>query len=238
MTSDTINIQASYNEKDIENWLYAHPQYIGSELRPYLAVSEWVHKQYTLPSGIADLIGMCIDGRLIVVEVKNVPLNKAALTQVSRYRYDLQRIAERFVDYPRLKDGTPHVYAMIIGPSIDPQTHIEAHALDVAVMCFQVQFWVHCYSQDYRMIDESEKINLQLEILASRREWDVLGKRLADVEPDELDQEIEEIADNDRNGIPEWYGDQRMVDVLAAECPYPSEPVGLEWVVNDAVEEE
>lgn len=232
MSEQISGITLQYTEKDIELWLFARPQYVGSDAWPDLDVAEWIGRQYQLPSGIADLVGITSRGQLVVIEVKNVPINKAALTQVSRYRYDLMCVANRFASYPRHLDGRPEVFAMVIGPSIDEQTHIEAYALDIAVMCFDVQAWVACHSVDYRVRHQSEQHQQQIEAIAARPEWDTLGARVVDF----LTAEIEDVASRVANEIPDYIGGVRLVDALAAECPYPHDPADREWQVADDTE--
>lgn len=177
MEEQRLRLKVEYTEKDIEDWLFYHPKYIGSDNLRDLNIVKWIGRQYNLPSGIADLIGLSEDGALVVVEVKNAPINKAALAQITRYRQDLIYIAERFVDYPRYSDRMPKVYAVLFGPSIDLQTHFDAYAMHITVMCFEVRVWVDCASMDYRINDHREQWLGEIDHVATRPEWEVLGSR-------------------------------------------------------------
>lgn len=119
------------SEKDIENWLYENPEVIG--FVPGRGVKRWFGRQYALPSGIADLIGVMASGALLVIEVKNVAINKAAILQVCRYAADIEQI--------HLYSGSaePSILKMVVGPSVDGQTFIEALACDVSIFSFTPQ---------------------------------------------------------------------------------------------------
>jgi len=161
-------------EKDIEDWLYANPESVPSS---YLGgdITKWIGRQYTMPSGIADLIGVRENGMVVVVEVKNVPINKAAVLQVCRYQYDLKCIISERMDYLHLTDGNePLVEMVLVGPSIDAQTFAEARAVNVTVHTFEVSFKVEVSSlswgDEYR-----HHVREQISEIAARPEWDIFG---------------------------------------------------------------
>lgn len=116
-------------EKDIEDWLYAHPGVVSRRYEND-AIDKWIGRQYNLPSGVADLIGVRGSGRLVVIEVKNVAINKAAILQVCRYADDLKYIVSHRANYPYVAaGGEPQIEMVVVGPSIDSQTFTEAQAV-------------------------------------------------------------------------------------------------------------
>lgn len=132
-------------EKDIEEYLWQHPSQCG--------VDYWLKRQFAVPSGIIDLIGVTEDDDLVVVEVKNTPIDANALAQVSRYAYDIWMIRQMFVNQ---KADKPRVYRMVVGKSIDTRTMLEAEALSIQVSTFAVelrldispQSWAEHYMQE------------------------------------------------------------------------------------------
>jgi len=162
-------------EKDIEEWLFQNPPSLDYG---WGTVERWFGRQYQLPTGIADLIGVTERGTLVVIEVKNVAINKAAVLQVCRYASDLQEIAQYRMSYPREYPGkdwsAPSVRKVIIGPSIDAQTYNEALSCGVYVMTFVSQMTLTIsglgWSMDYR--EEREK---QFEKISWGEEWKAFG---------------------------------------------------------------
>jgi hypothetical protein len=135
-----------FQEKDIEDYLYAHPESIevlGSK------VKRWIKRQLKVPSGIIDLLGITYKGYLIVVELKNVQVDAKAITQVCRYAHDIQQIAEVYdgsnTEIDDNGDGfipTTHVIKMIVGPSISDCAFTECDACQVLYRQFSVNFSV------------------------------------------------------------------------------------------------
>lgn len=120
--------QVNIAEKDIENWLWENPQAI--QFSTGSKIERWIARQYTLPSGVLDLLGLFY-GHLVVVEVKNTTIKPEALTQVCRYAYDLERIASEIgVYHPPNK--------VIIGKNIETNTLKEAEALEIVIFTFEV----------------------------------------------------------------------------------------------------
>lgn len=127
-----MGVQLNLTEREIEEWIYCNPD------RLRLGIEGWIGRQYVLPSGIADLIDYTDDPLAVVIEVKNVPLNKAALAQVSRYAADVAEIVswkDRYCDWTGT--GSPFVRKVLFGPSIDRQTQLEADAMGIEVMLFE-----------------------------------------------------------------------------------------------------
>lgn len=71
-----------YNEQDIEDWLWENPQAV-----PF--VDRWVARQFVIPSGRIDLLGVAkYDKHPVIVEVKRDAITDKALAQVCRYAAD------------------------------------------------------------------------------------------------------------------------------------------------------
>lgn len=159
------------SEKDIEEWIYQNPEGFGQQILGCGPIRQWIGRQYTLPSGIADLIGVGRSGRAIVIEVKNVPINKAALTQVIRYEHDVGQILSNYAAYHN-QGGKAVVITCLVGTDIDQQTLIEADALGIHIYLFQpilnLELWSpgHVYTSDYW--EEASNI-------AERPEWRIFG---------------------------------------------------------------
>jgi hypothetical protein len=127
MDIDTTNL----TEKVIEDWLYRHPILVRASCAA--DVERWIARQCRLPSGIADLIGVVTGARLVVVEVKNEPVTKAAILQVLRYKRDIYEMSRL------VTAGYAEVHAIVIGTQIDMQTYLEAAACNVQVSVFTVE---------------------------------------------------------------------------------------------------
>lgn len=157
-------------ERDIEDWIYDNPQALS------LGIEGWIGRQYNLPSGIADLIGYRNDGLVMVIEVKNVPINKAALAQVSRYAFDVEEIVNDFADYPDFSNGArPYVQKVAVGPSIDEQTMQEATAMGVDVLLFEAAIRIRFSAM---APTETLKRRASLSHFSDRPEWSVLGRKI------------------------------------------------------------
>lgn len=169
--------RVNLSEKDIEDWLYENPGEIPLTRDNYAPIIHWIGRQYSLPSGIADLIGVRQSGLLVVIEVKNVPINKAAILQVCRYASDLISIASEIPGY-WCKDevGTANVQKVVIGPSIDRQTLCEAMAVEVKVITFaarlELDFWTHGMGKE-----EWNSWSDQMLAISRQDEWKIFGGR-------------------------------------------------------------
>lgn len=164
------------SERDIEDWIYDNPGALN------LRIAGWIGRQYKLPSGIADLIGYRDDHVVVVIEVKNVPINKAALTQVARYTYDVQDIVGDFRDYPGLVDWQrPYVQMVLAGPSIDEQTALEAEAMGIDLVIFEVALRMRLTRlAPTDIVDRG----ISLSGFSERPEWAVLGRKAWDEKGD------------------------------------------------------
>jgi len=112
-------------EKDIEDYLHSNPAALSLSND---AMFRWFGRQVTVPSGIIDLLGHTARGQLAVVEVKNVEIDAAALTQVCRYAFDVDAMIPYAVD----------VLRVVVGPHASDRIFREAEALGVEIVVFTV----------------------------------------------------------------------------------------------------
>jgi len=161
-------------EKDIEDWLFENPDKVPCSWGDR-TVERWIGRQYQLPSGIADLIGIRDDGMVVIVEVKNVSINKAAVLQVCRYADDIKHVLGNRMSYPHRRDfEEPTVEMILFGPSIDEQTLIEAQAVGVKAICFSATIQVSPWIPSLRR-EQKEAISEQQDQIAARPEWNIFG---------------------------------------------------------------
>lgn len=176
-------------EKDIEDWLYENPGAIRAKYDGG-PITKWIGRQYQLPSGVADLIGIRESNMLIVVEVKNVPINKAAILQVCRYQDDLKHIIDNRMNYPHRQDWhEPQIEMILVGPSIDGQTFTEARAVGVQVFEFSVSLDIDVNPLNWTKAHH-EAVEDQRSAISTRPEWDIFGLTISqDIEQHRLEQE-------------------------------------------------
>jgi RecB family endonuclease NucS len=140
LTNDMIVPESKVNlaEKDIEEYLFQNP-FAVRVARTEHYVDHWIKRQYQLPSGTLDLLGVTALMDFVVVEVKNVAIDSAAVTQVNRYGYDIWNI---LVPMIKKKAGDriyrPNVHRILVGKSIDSKTMREAEAAGVEINVFSV----------------------------------------------------------------------------------------------------
>ena len=123
--------KAHLSEEDIENWIYENPNDISSEYQ--IPVRKWVARQFKVPSGIIDLLGVDEQGSYLVLEIKNTKIASGALTQVSRYAEDITEIIQRITNRPL------HVRKVVIGTEdVSDELMFEANALGIRILTFVV----------------------------------------------------------------------------------------------------
>lgn len=161
-------------EKDIEDWLYENPKALPATWNENY-IEQWIGRQYALPSGIADLVGLREDNRVVVVEVKNVPINKAAVLQVCRYQNDLKYILTARMDYPHIVNyNEPVVDMILVGPSIDGQTFGEAQAVGVEVVTFGAMLELKLSRLSWTS-EHLRDVEAAHDAIAARPEWSIFG---------------------------------------------------------------
>ena len=167
-------------EKDIEYWLWESPEaiptiYVDAKIR-------WLARQYRVPSGIIDLLGLLrgkdeigLFGHVLVVEVKNVPIDSKAIAQVSRYAADIQTIMDicysgkgysgyvhPYLDYPR------EIIKFVIGRKPkDKRVYFEADALNISMLVFDEK--AGTLSKEFLPYENGQET--EFEILANDPIW-------------------------------------------------------------------
>lgn len=167
-------------ERDLESWLYQNPEAVPGTNHAEPPITQWLARQYPLPSGAADLIGVRSNGLVVVAEIKGVPINKAAILQVCRYAQDVAEIVA-------LRDGYQHkdrsfnarVQKLIIGPSIDQQTLDEAIACEVHIVEFAIHLNLTLERRPWGSAHELRR-SQQIDKIAYGKEWDIFGRHLVD----------------------------------------------------------
>ncbi len=124
-------------EKDIEYWLWESPELLCPNSHIH-----WLARQYIVPSGVIDLLGMDGDNNFVIVEVKNILIDAKALAQVKRYTNDIDTIASYIArDYEHTdldwRTFVHRTWSMVVGTAIK---HIrivyEAEAADISLFTF------------------------------------------------------------------------------------------------------
>jgi hypothetical protein len=123
-------------EMDIEEWLYQNP---GSIHTSWGKLTKWIARQYIIPSGRIDLLGMMEHetfSHLVVVEVKNTEFTTDALCQVVRYAGDIKDIQCSLTDWQN-----EFVQKILIAKG-QPSNEIQfaADAMDVDLYSFDVHY--------------------------------------------------------------------------------------------------
>lgn len=126
-------------ERDIEDYLFSEPSaiYVGV----HGDVVKWIKRQMKVPSGIIDLLGVTSSRAIVVVEVKNVPIDSSALAQVSRYALDIRNIKDYIFNRLGETDWVidPPIIKVVVGRSADAKVMLEAESMGVHVMRFDVK---------------------------------------------------------------------------------------------------
>lgn len=124
-------------ERHIEDALHGDPHLVCSD---FFRIERWVKRQYKVPSGIIDLLGVTSGGDLAVVEVKNVEVDSRAVAQVCRYAKDVGDILSVFDAEEISKGRWPQttVRKILIGPSIPEVVFRECEACHVTYLEFSV----------------------------------------------------------------------------------------------------
>ena len=164
-----------YDEKDIEDWLYENPNSLNVCGR--WTVDKWIGRQYKVPSGIIDLLGVAKakygDGYVyFVVEVKNVDVTPDALTQVCRYSQDIRRILFEAAESSGLEywktDFEPSIFKIVIAPieSLDSKVMFEASALNVIVISCEANLTIKIGGHFHWTDEKRKQIDEQYDLLA------------------------------------------------------------------------
>jgi hypothetical protein len=93
------------SERHLEDYLWAHPEAFGIIEVPDYANGdcleiELLYRQFPLPSGIVDLIGLAAGYQVAIIEIKKGPIDAKALAQLMRYMDDVKAAWEQlFLEY-------------------------------------------------------------------------------------------------------------------------------------------
>src|SRR3990167_10182951 len=119
-------------EQDIEEWLFHNPEEIP--LKDGSRVSRWIARQFNVPSGIIDLLGVSNCAELVVAEIKNTEITAEAMAQVARYAKDIQEISSIAGEYTYQFEPQK----VIVGKgSVSTEVLFEAEALDITLCTFK-----------------------------------------------------------------------------------------------------
>lgn len=120
--------QVNLSENDIENHLFANPELVNTE---FVRVTRWLKRQYHVPSGVIDLLGVTDGDGIAVVEIKSVEITGDAVLQVKRYAFDIDEVLRA--------EGVRTLCCMpiLIGPSIRDQVLLDCEACGVVVLLYQ-----------------------------------------------------------------------------------------------------
>lgn len=121
-------------EADIEQYLWENPNEVAFN---GWYISRWLKRQFSVPSGIIDLLGVTVEGYFVVVEIKNVDIDAKAVAQVCRYAHDI------FSVITKLNTGAKFSYRystmkVLVGPSIGTTVLRECEACGISYLEFEV----------------------------------------------------------------------------------------------------
>lgn len=131
-------------ERDIESLLYSRPDLLPPLWFSGGGVSRWLARQYSVPSGRIDLLGIAefSDHKsLVVVELKSGVIDSRAVAQVCRYANDLQHILDAICSRVDglLTEADSTVHKVLIGESVDRKTYFEAEGVGAICLGHQLQ---------------------------------------------------------------------------------------------------
>lgn len=124
--------QVNLAEADIERYIFENPQLVCNGKRR--RIDRWLRRQYRVPSGIIDLLGLDEMGDIVVVELKNTELKRDAILQVKRYAFDIDQMMVAAGVY------SSHCYPILIGASVGADVFLDCEACGVDVQTFRLSF--------------------------------------------------------------------------------------------------
>lgn len=125
-------------ERDIEDALYNHPRLFPMVDHTF-RLNRWLARQYSVPSGIIDLLGL-LDNDLVpeksiaVVELKRGRIDAQAIAQVCRYAGDIEAIQNVIANRYGAMTIWNKVVKVIVGQSVDHKTLLSASALNIQLL--------------------------------------------------------------------------------------------------------
>jgi len=145
--------KVTLTEADIEQYLWENPRSVKFEGG---VIDHWLKRQYTVPSGIIDLVGQTTSGNYAVIEIKNVEIEAKAIAQVCRYAYDFDAIIMK------LQDATQVVYPahclkVLVGPGVSTTVLRECEACYVEYVQFDVELTLHTSRRSWTLEFEEQR---------------------------------------------------------------------------------
>lgn len=164
-------------ESDIEEYLFKNPNHvlvIDRQLSNLKVVVRWLRRQFTVPSGIIDLLGEMDDGSIAVVEVKLGAIDSKAIAQVCRYAYDIEMAAS----WASTGYESVMVHRVVVGGSIDGKTMYECNALNVHPLHYEASLslstsrsiWPDSHIEKMRLMYEA--LSTDAELSRVQHAWD------------------------------------------------------------------
>lgn len=121
------------SEKDLEDYLFENPCLVKM---PYTEspVREWIGRQFHVPNGIIDLLGITEGNEVVVIELKNTSFTSGHITQVCKYASNIESVL-------MVAGAYSEPYKLLIGP-YEPTNEIiaEADSVDVYIKTLSIQF--------------------------------------------------------------------------------------------------
>lgn len=134
-------MNARYSEREIEDVLHRHPDLLPEPFREWGKLT-WLARQYSVPSGRIDLLGIvqfetwC---SAVVVELKRGAIDAAAITQVCRYAADISFIIDVIAaKHGFLTERDRRVHKVVIGRSINYHDYLAAGGMETTVYGYSI----------------------------------------------------------------------------------------------------
>lgn len=141
-------------EKDIEDWLYENPEAVSyismipAGSSKCKTITKWIGRQFEVPSGIIDLLGINDHGEIVVVEVKLGAIDGKAIAQCARYALDISIAANPDISHPCWAEYTEEitdlmytpVERLVIGSSVELPVMLECRATETSFLAFAPAF--------------------------------------------------------------------------------------------------
>lgn len=134
-------------ERDLESLLFRNPGLIpplfSTRFDTFPAVSSFVARQYIVPSGRIDLLGIreyAPYRTLVVVELKRGEIDARSLTQVCRYAADIENVLAYITHVNGIMPvGDSRVNKIVIGSHIAYPQYIAAEGMGISVYRYCVE---------------------------------------------------------------------------------------------------
>lgn len=191
MNIDPKKVQLA--ERDIEDWLWDNPTDLDLPGGEY--IERWIGRQYKVPSGIIDLIGITNEDDCVIVEIKNKEIDAEALAQVKRYHMDIRNIIEGYAISQRAY--MKPIYSVVVGKgNVGNEIMFEAEAMEITLVTFNVSLQLEV-SKPWRWKPEFVKQRQEEYASSSHHEllsefaWETAHFLFQDNQTEQSAQEIE-----------------------------------------------